>query len=228
MPAPETAIEVIARAINQLEANPFPAVISEPVQKFLEYVGPEMRFQEKLGFANSTLFSSAILGIYQQSGPGRALVQTTMVPTLFNAGIKDNVIPSNASATINFRILPGTSIDEVIQHVQSVIDDKRIQINLKDFHSEASKVSGTDTPGFGIINKSIKEVFPTVVTVPNLVIGATDGRYYSNICDDVYRFLPIQLNQDNVNAMHGINENIPVAQFRDAIRFYVRLIQNCD
>ncbi len=227
MPNHETAIEVIANAITKLESNPFPAEITKPVQQFLDYVGPEMRFQEKLVFANSSLFESVILGIYQKTGPGRAVVQTTMVPTVFNSGIKENVIPSNASATINFRILPGLKIDDLIERVRSLINDDRIAITLKEFHSEASKVSSTETLGYAIINKAIKEVYP-VITVPNLVIAATDGRFYGKLCDNVYRFLPIRLNPNNIRSMHGIDERIPVEEFKDAIRFYVQLIRNCD
>ena len=211
-----------------MENNPFPAVITEPVQQFLEHVGPEMRFQEKLVFANNKLFKSVIKGIYQQSGPGRAVVQTTMVPTVFNSGLKDNVIPSSASATINFRILPGLTIRQLMHRVSELINDERIQISLRDFHSEASKVSSINSPSYSLINQSIKEIYPTVITVPNLVIGATDGRYYEGISENVYRFLPIHMNPGNIKAMHGINENIPVDEFEDAIRFYVQLIQNCN
>ena len=228
MPNTETAIKVIANAITKLESNPFPPEITEPVQQFLEHVGPEMRFQEKLVFANSGLFKSVIMGIYQQSSPGRAVIQTTMVPTVFNSGIKDNVIPSSASTTINFRILPGLSIEQLMRRVSGIIDDDRIEITLKDNHNEASKVSGTSSNGYSIIDQSIKEIFPDVITVPNLVIAATDGRYYGELCDNVYRFLPIRLNPDNIKAMHGINENIPVDEFEDAVRFYVQLIQNCN
>lgn len=227
MPNEETAINVMANAITNLKNNPFPTRISEPVQQFLEHVGPEMRFQEKLVFANNALFRSVILGIYQQTGPGRAVVQTTMAPTVFNSGIKDNVIPAKASATVNFRILPESTIDDVVEHVNNTIEDDRISIEINRFHSNPSKVSSTSSRGYAIINQSIKEVFPDAITVPNLVIAATDGRYYGAICDDVYRFLPIRLNQDNVNAMHGINECIPVEEFEDAIRFYIRLLENC-
>ncbi len=227
MPNAETAIEVIANAITRLEEKPFPAKITAPVQQFLEHVGPEMRFQEKLVFANNKLFKSVILGIYQQTGPGRAVVQTTMVPTVFNSGIKENVVPSTASAIINFRILPGTTIEDVMEHVRKSIQDDRIHIQLRDFHSEPSKVSSIDTYGYSAINQTIKEIFREAITVPNLVIAATDGRHYGPICNNVYRFLPIHLNQENINVMHGIDERIPIDEFEDAVRFYIQLIKNC-
>lgn len=227
MPNAETAIEVIARAVTHLEENPFPPKITEPVQKFLEYVGPEMRFQDQLIFANNHLFRSAIISAYQKSGSGRAVVQTTMAPTLFNAGVKDNIIPAKASVSLNFRILPGTSIQDVVQKVKNTIKDDRIQIALSDFRSEPSKVSSTDSPDYHMINKSILEVFPDVIAIPNLTIAATDGRYYGEICDNIYRFLPIRLHTDNIHAIHGINEHIPVTEFRDAVRFYIQLLKNC-
>jgi carboxypeptidase PM20D1 len=227
MPNNETAIEVMAGAITKLEMHPFTSEICEPVRQFIEHVGPEMRMQEKLAFANRNLFESVILGIYQKSGPGRAVVQTTMAPTIFRSGVKDNVIPGLAAATINFRILPGTSIEDVIHHVRNVVDDPRIQIQLHNFHSEPSRVSSTTSQGYGIINQSIKQIYPEAITAPNLVIAATDGRYYGDICDNVYRFLPILLTQDNINTMHGVDERIPTEEFKDAIRFYVQLLRNC-
>ncbi|NJN26497.1 MAG: M20/M25/M40 family metallo-hydrolase [Cyclobacteriaceae bacterium] len=190
MPHESTAIEALSRAVTRLADHPFDAEISSPVKQFISFVGPEMRFQEKLVFANSGIFESAILNIYQQSFASRALVQTTVVPTIFHAGIKDNVVPGRASVTVNYRILPGTSIDEIVEKTKQAIGDDRIELRLRDFRSEASPVSATDTRAFEIVSKSIKEVYPTVITVPNLVIAATDSRHFANISDGIYRFCP--------------------------------------
>lgn len=228
MPASESAIQVITNAISKLQNHPLPSRITAPVQLFLNHVGPEMRFQEKIVFANSGLFESVIKNIYQQTAPGRAVVTTTMAPTIFQSGVKDNVIPSIATATINFRILPSTSVAEVVEYVKNTINDQRISIELGEFYSEPAKVSSIQSKGYGIVNQSIKEIFPEVITVPNLVIAATDGRHYSNICDNIYRFIPIRLNPDNINTMHGIDERLPAEDFKDVIRFYIQLIRNCD
>ncbi len=224
----EVASIVIDKAKTKLESNPFPPEITKPLRQFLRHVGPEMRFQDELIFANSDLFTSVIIGNFQQSEADRALIQTTMVPTIFNSDFTNNTNSTKVTATVNFRILPGLTIENLIHRVKEIIDDDRIQITLNDFHSEASTVSSTDSEGYAIINQSIKEIFPDVITVPNLVTGATDGRYYSEICDNIYRFLPIRLNPDNIKAIHGMNENIPVDEFKDVVRFYMRLIKNCD
>lgn len=227
MPGEQTAILSISEAISKISGQPFPTELCEPVHLFLDHVGPEMRFQEKLVFANRNLFKSAIINAYSKSAPGRAVIQTTMAPTMFNSGIKENVIPTAASATINFRILPGTSIEQLISHIQQTINDESIQIELGEFYSEPSHVSSIETHGYATINKTIREVFPEAITAPNLLIAATDGRHYSEICKNIYRFLPVYLSPDNIKAIHGINECIAVHDFENAIRFYVQLIRNC-
>ena len=118
------------------------------------------------------------------------------------------------------------SVDDVVEHVKGAIDDPRISISLLPFRSEPSPISAIDSEGYKLINTTIREVFDNLITAPNLVLTATDGRYYYEICDNVYRFAPIRINVDNVNAIHGINEAISVEHFEDAIRFYIRLLEN--
>ncbi len=226
MPGDETAIGVLTEAITRLKEHPFPARITEPVNLFMEYAGPEMRFAEKLVFANRGLLKRAIINAYLQSSATRPLVRTSMVPTVFHSGMKNNVIPLQAEAVINLRLLPGMSEEKAGERLRKIINDDRINIERLPFHSEPGKVAGTQTFGYETIDKSIKEVFPEVITAPNLVMSATDGRYYEEICDNVYRFVPIRINQDNINSIHGINEQIAVDDFEDAVRFYIRLIQN--
>ncbi len=226
MPQKETAIQVITNALTKLGNAPFKARISEPVHRFLDYAGPEMRFQEKLAFANKKLFGSMILGIYQQSPSGNALVQTTMVPTIISGGFKENAIPSSATATINIRILPGNSVDDIYQFVTKTLADDRIQLTLRNFRSEPSPVSDPASAAYLTIEQSIKEIYPNLIAVPNLVLGATDGRYYYEICDNVYRFLPVKITQENISSIHGVNERISVEEFEDVIRFYRQLLTN--
>ncbi len=227
MPNRETAIDVLSRAIVKLKENPFPAEITQPVRDFMAHAGPEMEFMQKMAFANPSIFKSMIVSIYEAKGSGNALVRTTTAPTIIDAGIKDNVIPNQASASVNFRTLPGTSIESVKEHVAMVINDSRIQIKEGSFSSEAPKSSGVDSFGYKTINKTIKEIFPDVITSPNLVIGATDSRHYYPLSQDVYRFTPFHLNESNLNSFHGNNERITVEDFENAVRFYVRIMENC-
>jgi carboxypeptidase PM20D1 len=226
MPDKESAIDVLSRAIVKLKDNPFPATITEPVGDFMDHVGPEMPFGQKLAFANRWALESMIIGVFEGKGSGNAMIRTTTAPTIINAGIKENVIPYEARATVNFRILPGTSIEEVKIRVAETIDDDRISITEGEFSSEAPQSSPTDSEGYRMIQQTIHEIFPNTLTSPNLVIGATDSRYYYPLTPNVYRFTPFYLNEETLGTFHGIDERISVTDFENAIRYYRQLMIN--
>jgi len=226
-PAKETAIDVLAAAVAKLKANPLPAVLTGPMQGFMDQLGPEMGFVNKMAFANREIFKSIITGTYESAGgSGNALIRTTTSPTIFEAGIKENVIPTTARALVNFRIIPGQNADDVMNHVLQTIDDKRVKAEFTGFNGDPSPVSPKEGPAYSVINQTIKEVFPNVLTAPNLVIGATDSRHFKEISKNIYRFVPYHINKDNIATFHGIDEHIPVEDYKDAIRFYRQLMLN--
>ncbi|WKK65245.1 M20 family peptidase [Lutimonas zeaxanthinifaciens] len=228
MPGKETAIDVMSTAISKLKTNPFPAGISKPIEGFVEYLGPEMPFFNKMAFANANLFEPLILKSYEASSSGNALIRTTTAPTIFNSGVKDNIIPLSAKATVNFRIISGSSIEEVISHVKKTIEDERVSVKESGFNTEPSKVSSTEAFGFQTLHKSIAEIYPETIVSPYLVVGATDARHFNDISENIYRFLPIKITKSNIKAFHGLNERVAVEEFENAVRFYVQLIKNSD
>ena len=226
-PDKETAIDIMAAAVAKLKANPLEARITTAMHGFMDMVGPEMGFVNKMGFANRGLFKKLIISTYENvSGAGNALLRTTTAPTIFEAGIKENVIPFRARAIINFRIIPGQTAEDVMAHVKEIIADERVRASFYGFNTEPSPVSPTDTDGHEIINRTIRENFPEALTAPNLVIAATDSRHFTGVSPNVYRFVPYHINEDNIQTFHGINERIPVEDYKDAIRFYRQLIIN--
>lgn len=226
-PDKETSIDILANAIAKLKANPMEATFSVAMHGFMDQIGPEMPFVNKMGFANRGIFKSLIVNTYENaSGAGNALLRTTTAPTIFQAGIKENVIPYRARALVNFRIIPGQTGDDVMAHVVNTVDDERVQVQFHGFNTDPSPVSPMDSEGYNIINTTIKQTFDGVLTAPNLVIAATDSRHFTGISDNVYRFVPYHINEDNISSFHGINERIPVSDYEDAIRFYRQLILN--
>ncbi|KYG85164.1 hypothetical protein AWW67_15735 [Roseivirga seohaensis] len=226
-PDAETAIDVLAKAVAKVKSNPSKGTISEPMQGFINQIGPEMGFVNKMAFANLSIFKPLVLSTYESAGgAGNALIRTTTAPTIFNAGIKENIIPTHARALINFRIIPGETSEDVLNHVNQTIDDSRVKTRFFGFNSEPSPVSPVETSGYNTINKSIKEVFDGVLTAPNLVIAATDSRHFGAISPNIYRFVPYHINEENISTFHGIDERIPVEDYKNAIRFYRQLILN--
>ncbi|MEX0583951.1 MAG: M20/M25/M40 family metallo-hydrolase, partial [Sneathiella sp.] len=140
-------------------------------------------------------------------------------------GTKDNVLPSQASATINFRLLPGTSIQDVIDHVRNVIDDPDIEIMTKQ-GNEASRISSKDGAGYLMIEKTIREVLPDVLISPGLMLAGSDSKHYEDIADNNYRFVPMRFGPDDLSRVHGTNERIFIDNYAEIIQFYRRLMEN--
>jgi len=226
MPEKESAIDILSAAIVKVKNNPFPAKLAGPTAGFIEYLGPEMKGLNRFIFANRWLFESVITGVYEKTASGNALVRTTTAPTIFNAGVKDNIIPQNARATLNFRILPGENSTTVMERVKKLVDDPRIQIEKGRMQSEPSKVSQTDAFGFLQLQHTLAEVYPEALVAPFLVIAGTDAKHFEPLATNIYRFSPMIINPSNIKSFHGLNERIAVKDFKKAIRFYHRLIEN--
>jgi carboxypeptidase PM20D1 len=111
MPESETAIDILTKAIVKLRSKPFEAKFVESTKNLFEFLGPEMKFPNNMAFANPIIFKSIIVKNYEKSSSGNAMIRTTFVPTIIHAGIKDNVVPTLATAVVNFRLLPGDSSD---------------------------------------------------------------------------------------------------------------------
>jgi carboxypeptidase PM20D1 len=222
MPEKETAIDILTKAIIKLREKPFEASFSPSTQGFIEQLGPEMTFTNRMAFANIWLFKPMVIGIYEKSGSGNAMIRTTTVPTIINAGVKDNVIPTVAKATINFRLLPGDSSSIVIARVKKIIDDERVKIvSAKSFISEPSEVTPLDSYAYAKTEETIKKTFTGVVTSPFLMIGGTDSRYFGDVSKGIIKFSPMI---DPV-GFHGIDERVSLESYRGALWFYELLIK---
>ena len=121
MPPAQTSIGMLAEAIDKLQKHPFPARLGGAAGYMQDYLAPEMPFSTKLAMANRWLLNSVIIGILEKTNAGNAMVRTSIAPTVIHAGVKDNVLPVEAIAKINFRILPGDSVKTVIDYVKKVV-----------------------------------------------------------------------------------------------------------
>jgi carboxypeptidase PM20D1 len=226
-PPRETAIGIMSEAITRLQDRQMPGGIDGLSADMLAHVGPEMPFGLRIAMGNLWLFAPIIERQFAASPVMNAFLRTTTAPTIIQGGTKENVLPPEVSAIVNFRILPGDSREDVVDHIVRVVDDERVAVEpFMDQAVEASKVSPSEGPHFELIERTIREVAPGTVVTPYLVIGATDARKFEVICDNVYRFLPMPILNDDLKRMHGTNERIAIETYATMLQFYHRLIEN--
>ncbi len=227
MPPRETAIGILARAVSRLERHPMPVRLCAPQRAMLEHLAPELGFGRRLLLANLWLTEPLVVRALSATPVGSASVRTTTAATMLRAGVKENVLADRAQATVNFRILPGDSVAGVVAHVEETVGDPRVHVKLRrEFASEPSPVAPLDDEHYGMLRRTIAEVFPGVLVAPTLTLGATDARRYLPISANVYRFSPVRLRSADLERIHGRDERIGVAAVGEMVRFYERLIEN--
>jgi carboxypeptidase PM20D1 len=194
-------------------------------RQLFEQIGPLFPIPQRAMFANLWLTRPLVMRSLESSPATNAMVRTTAAPTIFQAGTKDNVLPTYARAVINFRILPGDSVAGLLEHVRQIVDDDRIDVKTGGrFSSEPSKVSGAESASFRTLERTIRKIAGEVVVAPYLVVVVTDARYYSDLTRNTFRFLPIRLTSEDLKRMHGIDERLAIPQYETAIRIYRQLI----
>lgn len=227
LPPLSTPVGEIGQALNLLETNQMPRRLQRPTTEMFAGLASEMPLSQRAALANMWLSKGYLLSFLEKSPAGNASIRTTTAPTIIQGGFKPNVLPTDVRAVVDFRILPGDTVESVVDHVQSTISNDDIVIRqIGNKASDASRVSDSTNESFGSIARTIQQIFPDVVVAPGLVIGRTDSRHYSEISVDNYRFLPMRLKSEDLGRIHGIDERIAVANYEEIIRFYTQLLWN--
>ncbi len=227
MPPSQSTIGRLGAAVARLEADPFPTQARGSTGLMIDAITPHTPWAWRLVLANRWLFDPLIawgLGTQQASN---ASVRTTTAVTRFDAGVADNVVASRARAIVNFRLLPGDSVQDVLEHVVDVVDDPEVEVRCAGECREATPQSDIDGDAFALVRRVLSSVYPDAVVAPYLVIGGTDVRYYQPLTEQgAFRFLPVRLSPSDRARMHGTDERIALEDLRSAVQFYALLVEH--
>nr|XP_034977322.1 N-fatty-acyl-amino acid synthase/hydrolase PM20D1 isoform X1 [Zootoca vivipara] len=230
-PPKRTSIGILSEALAKLEQNPMPNLFGHgPEILMFEQLAPDFSFPLNIMMSNLWLFGPLVGRFLEQTPSSNALVRTTTAITMFHAGVKSNVIPPSANATVNFRIHSSQTVDEVLGIVDKTIDDKRVKIEMESAF-DPLPVSPWDDQTFGVqvFRQTIQDVFPDVGSVaPGICVGNTDSRHYGSLTNAIYRFNPVIFKPEDLPRFHGLNERISIEGYEKQVQFIFQLIQNSD
>ena len=139
-----------------------------------------------------------------------AVLRNGISATLIDGGIRTNVIPTEATANLNVRVLPGQSIDSLVGRLRRVVADRRVEFEI-DRDTIDAPASSFRSPMFTAIADAVRSVDSTITVVPYMSTGATDSARLRAWGVQTYGMLPFPLAQDDEERMHGNDERVPVA-----------------
>ena len=221
MPEAETALGLVATAVASLQQQSFPASLTPAMQDFARYVGPHLPFAKRLAFANQWLMRPLILRAYSSTAAGAAAVRTTLAPTMFQAGIKDNVVPTTATATVNVRLLPGTSAADALAQVRAWLPDPRVSASIVGRVSEPTAAASPKSMGYRLVEAQLRHLVPGVLPTPFLFIAQSDGRHFQPLTPNVFRFSAT----NDPQGLHGVDESVAETDFLLTYRFFTGLLR---
>ncbi|MEI6803025.1 MAG: M20 family peptidase [Burkholderiales bacterium] len=230
MPPPKgtSAIAMMSAALKRLDDEQLPGGLRGIAGEMFDTLAPEMGGFSRVALSNLWLFGPVVQKQLEGASSTNAMLRTTTALTIVNAGNKENVLPGRAEATVNFRILPGDTKEQVLEHmrtqVSKAVSSDKFELFALPGAVNASKVAPTDSNQYRLLNTTIREVFPDALVAPGLMIAGTDSIHYGQISDHVFKFSPVRANAEDLKRFHGTNERLSAANYADAIRFYLRLI----
>ncbi|KAM5238154.1 N-fatty-acyl-amino acid synthase/hydrolase PM20D1 [Ctenodactylus gundi] len=230
-PPKETSIGILSAAVSRLEQTPMPNMFGNgPFKTALQQLASEFSFPTNVVLRNLWLFQPIVSRILERNPITNAMVRTTTALTMFHSGIKANVIPPVAQATVNVRIHPAQTVHEVLELAKKIVADDRVQFHvLRAFDPPPVSPSDDQAFGYQLLRKTIQSVFPEVNTVvPGTCIGNTDSRHYANLTTGIYLFNPLYLKPQDFSSIHGLNEKIAVQAYETQVKFIFEFIQNAD
>ncbi len=155
-----------------------------------------------------------------------SMLRDTISPTMLQAGIRQNVIPPDARAVLNIRLLPGNTVSPLLAKLQTLVNDPEIQFEVQPNAGETAPSSSVTSDFYNMISQVAKQQFPGAVVVPEMSTGATDSVPLRLRNVQAYGLLPFPMSESDRVRMHSDDERLPVDSFRKGIDFLYGVVSD--
>jgi acetylornithine deacetylase/succinyl-diaminopimelate desuccinylase-like protein len=153
-----------------------------------------------------------------------SMIRDTIAPTMLTAGVRANVVPSEARANLNIRLLPGDSIQTLMAQLATVINDRQVKLELAADPGTPAPPSSLDTELYRSITRVSQQFFAGAGVTPMMSTGATDSAQLRLHNVQAYGLLPFPLTETDVLRMHADDERLPLDSFRKGVEYYFRVV----
>jgi acetylornithine deacetylase/succinyl-diaminopimelate desuccinylase-like protein len=228
-PSIDNAIAAIARAVAKADAWQTEMRLNETTKTYFERLAVISDPDDAFRYTNleNPEESDAIQQYFLESNPYYySSLRTSVVPTIINGGFRKNVIPSEATAVLDIRMLPDEDVEAFYAQLAEVIGDPNIEIVPEDIYRPAAPPSGLDNEMFQSLERVAGQLYPDAIVVPKMSTGATDMSQVRAMGVPAYGIGPIRslAELNSGNGAHSDNERISEEAFVDFLQFLWTII----
>jgi acetylornithine deacetylase/succinyl-diaminopimelate desuccinylase-like protein len=153
-----------------------------------------------------------------------SMMRDTIAPTMLEAGVRANVVPSEARANLNIRLLPGDSVQLLLDQLTQLVNDKQIRFAMAANPGTPAPPSSLDSSLYQSIARVSQQFFPGSIVTPMMSTGATDSAQLRLHNVQAYGLLPFPLTEAEVLRMHADDERLPLDSFRQGVEYTYRVV----
>lgn len=227
MPPPQTAVSLVSEAVVRIHDMPIEQKLEGgPALAMVRALAPELSLTNRMTVSNEWLFGPLLRQRMGQDRTARALMGTTVAPTMINGGVRPNVLPAEATAMINYRFHPRDTAADILARARAEVAGlEGVDVDWAEPPREATPMSSTTSTSYALLAALSREILPDAPVAPGLVLAGTDSRNYSDVAENVYRFQPMLFTAEDLEGIHGTNEHLTLANMERTIRFYIGLME---
>lgn len=224
MPPKKGSLVLASEIIEKLNNQQMPAMVTQPIEYFLKNVGGSMGFTSQLAISNQWLLKGLLIKSLEKDAASNALIRTTTALTMAHSSDAPNVLSATTEITVNFRILQGNSVEDIMNHVKHICEGYDVDYKVISSR-EPSKISDVNGSEYKKVEKTIQEIYPNAIISSYLTIGGTDAYKYEIVSDNVFRFMPVEVNQYDQRLIHNDNESITIENYMRMIQYFKLLMK---
>jgi acetylornithine deacetylase/succinyl-diaminopimelate desuccinylase-like protein len=210
MPRLDNPVTHLAAAVAKVGAWQPPMRLTETTKVFFERLASISPPEEAAMYRN--LSDPAVQEKLRATNiQFNSMLRTSVVPTIIEGGFRENVIPGDAKATLDIRMIPGESVDDLMVTLKELINDPAVTIEKRTEGQKrpAAEASKIDTEMYAALERAQKKVYPEAITLPVLLTGATDGAQLRAKGMNVYG-IGVAITQEELGRIHGNDERVSI------------------
>ena len=225
-PAPASAVNRLIRAVDRLQGYEFAPRVVPAVKSYLAAIAPAQPARWKDGFNDpSKLIAdrNTLMELQIEQPDIAALLRNTCSITMLRASNKINVIPPDAEAQVDCRLLPDQDHGAFLRELAGAINDPSIAIDT--IIAFTAAVSSTDSPLYRSIVDLVRRNYPAASIAPSVSTGFTDSHWFRDLGITSFGFSPFVIPAADEGGVHGNNERVSIENIRKGTAMMLDLVR---
>ena len=229
IPSKDNAVVHLAAAVAKIGAYQAPVHFTTVVRRYFEGLSAVSddeiaKWMRSLETSDRGEHAQRVLS--ETNPEWGSMMRDTIAPTMLSGGVRPNVIPGEARAMLNIRLLPGDTIDVLVSALNKLVNDPQVRLEVQPNAGLAAPTSSLESDFYAVITKVASQDFGGAPVLPYQSPWATDSSQLRLHNVQAYGLWPFPVTDEDLKRMHGDDERLSVASFNKGIAVLLHIVSD--